>query len=111
MEIWKPITKGLYRYSNLINEDYEVSNQGRIRNKKTGRVINPFLTQNGKKLRWTMHKQHYYWGGVYDQTLQFLVDKTVYMTFINDVEGKYLYSRIKHKDGNLMNNLFDNLYV
>lgn len=98
-EIWKPISNGLYYMG--VNQNYEVSNYGRIRNSKTGKVIKPFLNQTGKKLRWTMH----FTG--FDTTLQFLVDHTVYETFVGDCYGKI----VKHKDGDNFNNLVDNLYI
>lgn len=100
-EIWKPISNGLYYMG--VNQNYEVSNYGRIRNSKTGKLIKPFLTDNGKKLRWTMHDSSY----GYDATLQFLVDHTVYETFVGDCYGKI----VKHKDGDNLNNLVDNLYI
>lgn len=99
-EIWKPISNKLYFLG--VNQNYEVSNYGRIRNSKTGKVINPFLSQNGKKLRWTMHD-----ASIPEATLQFLVDHTVYETFVGDCYGKI----VKHKDGDNFNNLVDNLYI
>lgn len=106
-EIWKPVSKKMYFFSNFVNQDYEVSNLGNIRNAKTGRKINPFLTQNGKKLRWNMHKS--FGEGNMPSSLQFLVDQTVYITFSGSNKS---YGRpIKHKDGNLMNNAYDNLYL
>lgn len=98
-EIWKPISKKLYYYESWINQDYEVSNYGRIRNKKTGKIINPFLTSRKNNLKWTMH-----YGTI---TLQFYVDHTVYTTFVGDCYGRH----IKHRDGNMFNNTLDNLYL
>lgn len=99
-EIWKPISNKLYFLG--VNQNYEVSNYGRIRNSKTGKVIKPFLNQTGKKLRWTMHHE-----SIPEATLQFLVDHTVYETFVGDCYGKI----VKHKDGDNFNNLVDNLYI
>lgn len=100
-EVWKPISNELYCYG--VNQNYEVSNYGRIRNSKTGKVLKPFLNQTGTKLKWTMHNYRY---GC-DATLQFLVDHTVYETFVGGCYGKV----VKHKDGDNFNNLVDNLYV
>ena len=102
-EIWKPVSKKMYYIESLINDNYEVSNYGRIRNRKTGKIINPFLTPNKKALKWTNHKSKF--GCNY--TLQFLVDHTVYSAFIGDCYGK----RIKHRDDNMFNNTLDNLYI
>ena len=101
-EIWKPISKKLYYIGSLIG-DYEVSNKGRIRNAKTGKFIHPFKTRDKARLRWTNHKRYH----GYDNTLQFLVDHTVYQTFIGDCYGKH----IGHHDGNYFNNEVDNLYI
>ena len=100
-EVWKPISQNLYYYG--VNQDYEVSNHGRIRNSKTNKIINPYMAQSGKKLKWTMHNSK----NGYDATLQFLVDHTVYETFIGDCYDK----EVKHKDGNNFNNMVDNLYI
>ena len=101
-EIWKPISKDLYYIGSLIG-DYEVSNKGRIRNAKTGKFIHPFKTQNGKSLKWTNHQNANGWNC----TLQFLVDHTVYQTFVGDCYGKVVY----HRDGDNFNNEVDNLYI
>ena len=100
-EVWKEISNNMYYYTALLNKDYEVSNFGRIRNKKTGKIISTY--KKGNKLRWTMHKRL----NGYDTTLQFLVDHTVYEAFIGPCYG----SHIKHKDGDLMNNCVWNLEV
>ena len=101
-EIWKPISKDLYYISSLIG-DYEVSNKGRIRNAKTGKFIHPFKTHDQKRLMWTNHKRSHGW----DSTLQFLVDHTVYQTFVGNCYGK----RVYHLDGDYFNNEVDNLYI
>lgn len=103
-EIWKPVSEKLYYSLSKEEINYEVSNLGRIRNKKTGKMINPFPKYGTDKLMWTMHAPT-----GWDWTLQFLVDQTVYTTFTdsNDSYGRC----IKHRDGNVLNNAFDNLYI
>ena len=101
-EIWKPISKDLYYINSLIG-DYEVSNKGRIRNAKTGKLIHSFKTYDKKRLMWTNHKRI----NGNDSTLQFLVDHTVYQTFVGDCYGKC----VKHRDGDYFNNEVDNLYI
>lgn len=104
-EIWKPISSNMYYIVSFLNFDYEVSNFGRIRNKKTGKIINGFPTKSGnKKLKWTMH--FHYSNGV-PGTLQFLVDHTVYEAFV----GPCYNVEVKHRDGNNFNNTLDNLYI
>lgn len=101
-EIWKPISTKLYPYyESLVNQVYEVSNYGRIRNSKTGKIINPFVTQN--RYIWTMHYNTCGWN----YTLQFLVSHTVYETFVGDCFDKVVY----HRDGNKFNNNVDNLFI
>ena len=101
-EVWKPISRNMYYISAMVGT-YEVSNLGRIRNRKTGKIIHPFLNQKGTKLKWTNHGKY----GNYNCTLQFLVDHTVYETFIGDCYNTV----VKHRDGNNMNNAVDNLYI
>lgn len=101
-EIWKPISKDLYYIDSLIG-DYEVSNKGRIRNVKTGKFIHPFKTRDKTRLKWTNHKTSHGWAS----TLQFLVDHTVYQTFVGDCYGNVVY----HRDGDNFNNEVDNLYI
>ena len=101
-EIWKPISKDLYYMSSYIG-NYEISNKGRIRNVKTGKFIHPFKTYDKKRLMWTNHKRI----NGNDSTLQFLVDHTVYQTFVGDCYGKH----ISHRDGDYFNNEVDNLYI
>ena len=101
-EIWKPISKDLYYMSSYIG-DYEISNKGRIRNAKTGKFIHPFKTYDKKRLMWTNHKRI----NGNDSTLQFLVDHTVYQTYVGDCYGKH----ISHRDDNYFNNEVDNLYI
>ena len=102
-EIWKPVSKTMYWIPNMVNEDYEVSNFGNIRNKKTGKKIATYSRKDYKKLFWTNHKNM----GHYHATLQFLVDHTVYTAFIGNCYEKH----IKHRDGNPFNNHIDNLYI
>ena len=102
-EVWKPISKNLYYMSSWIG-DYEVSNLGNIRNKKTKKMIHPFFTQDKKKLKFTSHKTTRLNG---DFTLQFLVDHVVYETFVGPCYGVPVY----HRDGDNFNNAVENLYI
>ena len=103
-EIWKPVSITLSPYwLDGINITHEVSNFGRIRNKKTGNIMSIFI-KDGVPF-WTMHCR--YPGSDYDLTLQFRVSHTVYSAFKGDCYGKH----VNHKDGNIFNNELDNLFI
>jgi hypothetical protein len=104
-EIWKPV---LYEnfcseyWINCVNRNYEVSNLGRIRNNKTGKILNSFVKDNA--LYWTMH---YNRPDYYPITLQFRVSHVVYGSFVGNCYDHKIY----HKDNDIFNNSLDNLYM
>jgi len=88
-EVWKDLIE--------FQRDYEISNYGRVRSKKTGRFIKPH-TANG----------HYYITLRYCKIpLTKILGRLVYQTFGSDISGKY----ITHIDGDKSNNRFDNLQL
>lgn len=100
MEEWKVIT---------FNPNYEVSNKGRIRNRKSGHILSTKPTKSHK------HPQVFLHGncGWFDK-VQFTVSHIVYDHFCKHYDfetttGKY-YTRICHHDGNILNNEASNLY-
>ena len=99
-EIWKPISQNLYYLG--VDENYEVSNTGKVRNKKTGHILKTTPT-NGDKRR--MKVQVKCRGGYYYLSLQ--ISHVVYDTFV----GPAYNGRIRHRDGNPSNNCVENLYA
>ncbi len=101
-EIWIPI-----KFKNICSEswlpyvgvNYEVSNLGRIRNKKTGNIIT--VSDAGY---FTSHKLL---ENGYNQSLTFKVSHAVYGSFIGKCHNK----KILHRDGNKWNNELSNLYM
>lgn len=71
---------------------YQASNDGDIRNKKTGRVMKQSSTGSSGYLRVFIRKTY-------------LVHRLVAEAFLN----KYEYSIVHHKDNNKLNNNIDNL--
>ena len=98
-EIWKPVPLDIYYYG--INSNYEASNWGRVRNVKTNRILH----QSPSNGNWNRPRVQF--SGPYNRRLSFLVSHVIYTTFIGDCYGK----KVKHRDGNPMNNMLDNLYV
>ena len=106
-EIWVPV-----KFENFcspywlpyVGVNYEVSNFGQIRNKKTGNVLSVFSIGNDHAAGFTSHfrmeKNH-------DITLQFRVSHVVYGSFV----GKCYEKKIFHKDGHTWNNELSNLYM
>lgn len=74
------------------NPDYEVSNYGNIRHKKTGKYISPYL--NNGYLRVTLSGKHEY------------VHRVVADTFF---DGDHNGRDVNHIDGNKTNNFIGNL--
>lgn len=92
-EIWKTIT---------LDRRYEVSNLGRVRNKKTLHILSNKPTKSHR------HPQVFL-AGNYRGRLQLTVSHLVWHEFNN---RPYFYGEIiGHKDGDILNNRIDNLYL
>lgn len=89
MEIWKEIpgTEG----------QYQISNYGKVRTVKTGRVLTPAIDERGYE-RVCLFK--------YDRERRYKVHRLVAITFIPNPDNK---PQVNHKDGNKRNNSVDNL--
>ena len=83
---------------------YEVSNLGRVRNRKTGRILATNPTKSHK------HPQVWLYSEYWRATEQFTLSHIVYNAFSNN-RPSYYTDRIGHKDGDIMNNRFNNLYL
>ena len=99
-EIWKEIPQSIYWLG--FKPMYEASNFGRIRNKKTGKILS-YSPTNGNFNRLKVQLQATYQGG----RLSFLVSHIIYSTFIGDCYEK----QVKFKDGNTSNFNVSNLYL
>ena len=99
-EIWKEIPQSIYWLG--FKPMYEASNFGRIRNKKTGKILS-YSPTNGDYDRLKVQLQATYHGG----RLSFLVSHIIYSTFIGDCYEKH----VKFKDGNTSNFNVSNLYI
>lgn len=99
-EIWKEIPQSIYWLG--FKPMYEASNFGRIRNKKTGKILS-YSPSNGNFNRLKVQLQATYQGG----RLSFLVSHIIYSTFIGDCYEKH----VKFKDGNTSNFNISNLYL
>ena len=99
-EIWKEIPQSIYWLG--FKPMYEASNFGRIRNKKTGKIL-LYSPTNGNYDRLKVQLQATYHGG----RLSFLVSHIIYSTFIGDCYEKH----VKFKDGNTSNFSVSNLYI
>lgn len=96
-EIWKEIPQSIYWLG--FKPLYEASNYGRIRNKKTGKMLT-FTPCNGNSKCLKVQLR-----GKYKENLSFLVSHIIYTTFIGDCYEKV----VKFKDGNCHNFTIDNL--
>lgn len=76
---------------------YEISNEGRIKNRRTGRILKPSLNSNGYET-----VQLHYDGGAHSERVHRLVAKTF-------LDGEYYGLDVNHIDGNKTNNNVDNL--
>ena len=99
-EIWKEIPQSIYWLG--FKPMYEASNFGRIRNKKTGKILS-YSPTNGNFNRLKVQLQATYQGG----RLSFLVSHIIYSTFVGDCYEK----QVKFKDGNTSNFNVSNLYL
>lgn len=106
-EIWVPV-----KFENFCSEywlpyvgvNYEVSNLGRIRNKKTGNIIAVSDIGYDHAAGFISHKQL---ENGYNQSLTFRVSHVVYGSFIGPCYEKKVY----HRDGHTWNNELSNLYI
>ena len=88
------------------NTRYEVSNMGRVRNKRTSRILTTNPTKSHRK------PQVWLWSDYFNETLQYTLDKLVFFTFNRkDMYGVSIYKRVYHRDGDIMNCKLENLYV
>ena len=99
MENWKVIS---------FNENYEVSDKGRIRNAKTKHILSTKPTKSHK------HPQVFLHGSMIFPKMQFTVSHIVYDHFVgeegfNSTTGNWN-ARIVHYDGNILNNEATNLF-
>ena len=78
--------------------NYEVSDIGRVRNAKTGRILKPLT-----------HGHGYYYVGLSTQNKvkKHLVHRLVAEEFITNEDGK---ANVDHRDGNKANNCVSNLW-
>ena len=96
MEQWKTL---------LWNTRYEVSNLGRVRNRKSGKILAANPTKSHKK------PQIWLYTDYFGTTLQYTLSKVVYFTFNGMAAETMTNKRVKHRDGNVMNCKLDNLYI
>lgn len=86
------------------NTRYEVSNMGRVRNKRTGRILTTNPTKSHRK------PQVWLYTDYFGATCQYTLDKLVFYTF-NGVASRSEVKRVFHKDGDITNCKLENLYV
>ena len=86
---------------------YEVSNMGRVHNRKSGKILTTNPTKSHK------HPQVWLYSEYWESTQQYTLSHIVYNAFNEDRvyfnNGK-VGERIGHRDGNIMNNKIENLY-
>lgn len=105
-EIWVPIKFENIASSTWVDyagKNYEVSNFGRIRNKKTGNMLTVSRIGDGD----AGFISHYTFDKGCDAVLTFRVSHLVWGSFIGNCYDKKIY----HRDGNNWNNRLDNLYM
>lgn len=79
------------------NEKYEISDQGDVRNRKTGRILNGSINNSGYR---TVHIKH-------SDKPEF-VHRLVAETFVPN-DDPFHKTDVNHKDGNKLNNRVENL--
>lgn len=89
MEVWKEIP--------FANGEYLVSNNGKVKTAKTGRVLAPAIDARGYE-RVCLFKVH--------RDRRYKVHRLVAITFIPNPDGK---EQVNHKDGDKRNNNVENL--
>lgn len=100
-EIWKPVPTDIYYRD--VKDIYEVSNTGKVRNKKTGKLLSQRRGQGPQQsYRVTL-------CGERDPRLNFNVSKLVYNAFCDPNQRVKEYGIITFKDGDPSNCRFDNL--
>lgn len=99
-EIWKSISQNLYYLG--VNDCYEVSNTGKVRNKKTGHILKATPTNgDNRRLKVQLMTPYKY------LRISVQLSHVIYDTFV----GPAYNGRIRHRDGNYANNSVENLYV
>lgn len=89
MEVWKDIPG--------TNGEYKISNYGKVKTSKTGRILSPAIDMCGYE-RVCLFKM--------DRRRRYKVHRLVAITFIPNPDNK---EQVNHKDGNKRNNNIDNL--
>ena len=87
------------------NTRYEVSNLGRVRNKKSGKILATNPTKSHKTPQVWLYTEYF------GCTLQYTLSKLVYFTFNKVSSRSDEVKRVKYRDGNVMNCNLDNLYI
>jgi hypothetical protein len=96
-EEWRPVRLGIL----ALESNYEVSSLGRVRNRKTGRVLSShFITNRSGDL---YEKVDLYLAGIRHKRF---VHRLVAEQFIPNPENK---PEVNHPDGNTLNNGKDNV--
>jgi len=87
------------------NTRYEVSTFGRVRNKKSGKILTTNPTKSHRK------PQVWLYSDYFKATCQHTLARLVYYTF-NPYNGYGAsLGRVKHRDGDIMNCKLENLYT
>lgn len=96
-EEWRLIPYNFYHSFNEPNTRFYVSNKGRIKNIKTGRILRPLRTYSGR------YKTAMYYKGInYDKLIHMLVAE-VFIPNPNNLDY------VIHKDSDFTNNSVENL--
>ena len=90
MELWKTIAEAT---------NYEISNTGLVRNKKTKQILKGRLTQSG-------YLQVSIKIDIENKFMNRYIHRLVAQHFLNNIENK---QEVNHKDGNKKNNYVSNL--